>query len=211
MVCLCRTQFAGLETNLPTEYAELDAHVAAELVYRAKTTHVARVQPPPPAYGAPQYGQPPLQQMPPQSQAAGGNPNLANLISSLDGAGLQKLLGAMQQNPTGPNGPPQPTPQQIAQVPDLAALLANAPRQQPPLPPLPPQQQGFSYGGARPQPQPQQPPTQYGGMPPNPAYTHNPAPAPYMVHQQQSPPFHQQPSQQPSIQSIMEQLARGKR
>lgn len=62
---------------------------------------------------------------------AGANPNISNLITSLDGAGLQKLIGAIQQ-PQGPGAAPS------VLTPDLARLLGGAPahlhgQAQPPL------------------------------------------------------------------------------
>ena len=201
-------------TNVPAlEYDDLEARIAAELVIRAKAKSSApqpsaqsQYQIPPQAYGAPQYAQPPPQ-VPLQHQApapAGQQPNIANLITSLDGPALQKLLGAMQQSPKvaqAPqhNAPPQHIPQQqIPQTQDLAALLGNAARQQLPAQP-PPNQQGYPY-----QQQPMQRQSsqqyQYG--------------TPYQGQQQIMPSQHQQPQQgqheQQHVQNIMEQLAKWK-
>ena len=48
--------------------------------------------------------------------------NLGGLISSMDGAGLQKLLSSMQQQPTSQNPGVQPS----GLTPDLARLLGGA-------------------------------------------------------------------------------------
>lgn len=74
---------------------------------------------------------------------AAGQTNLANLITSLDGAGLQRLLGVLQQGspqtpqtpqtpqlPSQPQQHPQQAPNQISPLaalsPDLASLFAAA-------------------------------------------------------------------------------------
>lgn len=175
---------------------------------RAKATHVAP-QPtqhyPAPPYSTPQYGQPP-QQMPPQQQQQAGAPNLANLITSLDGPALQKLLGAMSQSPQTPQTPQQPQ-FQSQQQPDLTALLSGVTRQQ----------QSYSYG--TPQQQQQQPPPQqqqYNAQALNHAFANNPALASLLANTANrgvQPPLPQQqyqPGQQPQVQNIMEQLNRWK-
>jgi len=184
-------------------YEDLDAHVAADLVLKAKSTHMAPVPPQQfpsqqyqqPPYGAAHYGQPP-QQMPPQippqhPPQAGGtppNPNVQNLITALDGPGLQKLLGALNQNPQSPHNPQPPqayqglqhpqnpqypqhpqqsqAPQQPAQNQDLATLLSTVARQQPQQQ----QQQGYPNRGP-----PQQPYQQPGAQAPNTNLANNPA------------------------------------
>jgi len=202
--------------NEHVEYEELDANVAAELVVRAKGTHMAPQQNSGPSYPGPQYGQypqqGPLQHQPQQQAPPAGAPNIANLITSLDGAALQKLLGAMSQNPQTPQTTQHPyqqnhqphQPQQPQQQPDLAALLNSVNRQQPP-------QQGYPYGAQQP---PQQ--QQYNAQAVNQAFANNPtlasllgnaanrAPQPAMPQQQQ----HYQPSQQHNVQNLMDQLNR---
>jgi hypothetical protein len=91
----------------------------------------------------PAFGVPP---MPPMAMAQPGlptltnPPNLANLISSLDGPSLQSLLSALQQQQRAPVSQPvsanhspfaSPNPPPPA---DLATLLTNATR--PPPPPM---------------------------------------------------------------------------
>ena len=207
---------ASAVTNKSLEYEELDANIATELVVRAKSTHMAPPTNPISPYTAPQYNQyppqvPSQQQPPPQAQPT---PHIANLITSLDGPALQKLLGAMSQNPQTPQNPqnpyqqPQqgPQQQQQQQQPDLAALLANASRQQPP-------QQAYPYSA---QQQPQQ--QQYNAQAVNQAFANNPTLASLLggaVNRgaQQSVPQPQQQfqsGQQPNYQNIMEQLGRWK-
>lgn len=233
------------------EYDGLDANIAAELVIRSKSTHLAPALNhgsglqyiAPINYVVPQYGQgtphgQPPQNMPPQqTPAIGPNPNLANLITSMDGPALQKLLGAMAQNPQTPQSAPNIQAQQ--QVPDLATLLVNVNRQQqqqqqqhqqqqqqqlhhhlhhhqPPH-----HQQGYPYP-----PQQQlhhQNPNPYPPHAPNPSFpnngllgsgvNHRPPPPHQNMMNQQHP--HQHPQQQQAIQpghvqNIMEQLARWK-
>jgi hypothetical protein len=175
--------------------------------------------PPASAYGGSQYPQhaqsmpmPPQHLQQQQPQSGGAPPNLANLITSLDGPALQKLLGAMSQTPQIPSTPQNHQgPQQMGQQPDLSALLQRATPQQPP------QQAGYQYGAIPPQTQnayvPPSPaqnlsygsnsgfPSQgsnYGGRPPQ-GY---PAPPP--------PPQQQQQQQQQNVQEMLAQLARYK-
>ena len=209
------------ESNLGPEYDNLEAHIAAELVIRARSTQTAP-QPPAgqyataaPPYAAPQYGQvpqTPVQQQPPQ--AAAPPPNLANLITSLDGPALQKLLGAMAQNPQTPQ---QQTSQQAphqhqqplaptAGTPDLAALLGGIPRQQAP-----------SHQAYQQAQQALQQHNPYSALSSGPGFTGNPglaallggggnrAPSGALPPQQQGPQANQQ-----HVQSIMEQLAKWK-
>ncbi|KAL9055231.1 MAG: hypothetical protein Q9206_003216 [Seirophora lacunosa] len=219
---------AGVDNVRFEEYDELDAHIAAELVARAKATRLA---PPPvrqpitPSYGAPQYGrshqhQMPPQQMPPphimapqQPQQAAAAPNIANLITSLDGPALQKLLGAMQ-NPQSPHAPQPgqaPTPQQPPHMPDLSSMLGVSAQQQ--------AHQGYpQYPQGGPSQSQQQSP--YGASANEQPFANNPVLASLfanvgagrqstqqgVTHQQ-----HQgQPGQQQHVQNLMEQLARWK-
>lgn len=146
------------------EYQDLDPNVAAELVIRAKAQAVPQYQPapfpPPIQYGYGGLPQPPLPLPPqmPQIAAPPAQPNLSNLITSLDQTGLQKLLGAMQ--PQTPHHPQQPH-SATGMTPDLAKLLGNAGAPIAPPPSLPPHQQ---------QPQQQSHMTfgQNGGFPPPP-------------------------------------------
>ena len=205
-------------------------------------------QPPPaqqypnvlPSFGAaPAYGQPGPQMTPQQPTpqaaavaAAAGQPNLANLITSLDGPALQKLLSAMQHSPQGqaqsgpgPHAGPGPSPVSAQPsptgAPDLAALLGSVTKQTQQQRPGPPQQPGFPYAGT-PQQQPQIPTLQqpYGfGAPPPYAQQQQQQPTPqpgqppmgYPAQQPQQP--QQGTGQQPSpqqVQNIMAQLARWK-
>ncbi|KAL9011189.1 MAG: hypothetical protein Q9173_003946 [Seirophora scorigena] len=219
---------AGVDNVRFEEYNELDAHIAAELVARAKA---ARLAPPPvhqpitPSYGAPQYTrshhhQLPPQQMPPphimapqQPQQAAAAPNIANLITSLDGPALQKLLGAMQ-NPQSPHAPQPgqaPTPQQPPNMPDLSSVLGVSPQQQ--------AHQGYpQYPQGGPAQSQQQSP--YGAPANDQSFSNNPVLASLFATvgagrqptQQGIPPQqHQgQPGQQQHVQNLMEQLARWK-
>lgn len=211
------THHVQIVTNIVSEYDELDANIAAELVIRAKSTHLAPVPAPAhgpgpgsgsygvaPNYGGPQYGQNPQQALPQQPQSAGAQPNLANLITSMDGPALQKLLGAMAQTPQSAQTPQPQTPQQ---VPDLAALLGSVTRQLPP-------QQGYTYAGQQQQQQQQPQQNSYSALGSNPSFANNPAFSPLVgnrppeqsiLNQQQM-----QPGQQHHVQNIMEQLARYK-
>lgn len=211
----------GVDNIRFDEYAELDANIAAELVIRAKSTHLKPAPGPAPgpgpynpapAYGASQYAQTPQQHLPPQQpQSAGANPNLANLITNMDGPALQKLLGAMAQTPqtpqSAPNLPSQ-TPQQATQIPDLAALLGNVNRQ----PPLQ-QHQGYAYAQ-----QQQSQPNAYPPSTPNSSFASNAALSSLLGNAGNRPSQHSmlnqqqqmQPGQQHHVQNIMEQLARWK-
>lgn len=201
-------------TNEHVEYEELDANIAAELVVRAKSTHMAPQQNPGPPYPGPQYSQYPqqgsLQHQPQQQAPPAGAPDFAKLITSLDGSTLQKLLDAMGQNPQAPQTPQNPyqqsqQPQQPQQPPDLAALMNSVNRQQP-------AQQGYPYSAQQP---PQQ--QQYNAQAMNQAFTNNPnlasllgtaanrGPQPAMPQQQQQ---HFQPTQQHNVQNIIDQLGR---
>ena len=184
-----------------TEYDELEVRIAAELVIRAKTIQAAvpiaqsHYAGPPQPYAAPPYSQ---QHPPPPAAIPAAQPNIANLITSLDGPALQKLLGAMQQTPQTPQTPQQHMPQQSpAQNPDLSALLGNVGMQQPNQQQMH-AQQGYPYAQHQPQ---QQVPQQY------------PYGAQYQTsHQQTMVQQHQQaqPGQHQHVQNIMEQLAKWK-
>ncbi|KAI4186694.1 MAG: hypothetical protein L6R41_003310, partial [Letrouitia leprolyta] len=207
---------AGVDNVRFEEYNELDAHIAAELVIRAKA---ARLAPPPiqqpitPSYGAPQYPRPLQPVVPPQTQQPAGAPNIANLITSLDGPALQKLLGAMSQNPQSPHTP-QPgqasTPQQPPHIPDLSSILAN-PQQQ--------THQGYpQYPHGGPSQTSQQSP--YGVPTNGQGFANNPALASLLANVGGNRPPTQQGAalqqhqnqlgQQQHVQNIMEQLARWK-
>ena len=186
-------RFEGLYLVIPScitslraspEYAEA-LPTAAELVVRTKAKQASTL----PAPQAPftssqqqafaalqQYGIPiqQLQQIQPQQQQAipppqqQQQPNLANLISTLDGPALQKVLNAMQQSPQQQQqtGMPQPSPTTPQQQPDLQALLGQLAKQQAagaPHTPVTPQSAGFPTGGAGyPPPQHQQQATATG-------------------------------------------------
>ncbi|KAH6872623.1 hypothetical protein BKA58DRAFT_149387 [Alternaria rosae] len=107
------------------EYADLDPTTAGLLVNNAKQSQSRPVLPPSSSYGfaqtlPPHFAQPnnPFPSLP-TSQ-----PNISNLIASLDGASLSQLLGAMSGNNMPQNT--QPTPNQGLNA-DLARLLAQVP------------------------------------------------------------------------------------
>ncbi|KAF2023882.1 hypothetical protein EK21DRAFT_79959 [Setomelanomma holmii] len=106
------------------EYADLDPTTAALLVNAAKQNQSRQaqpVQPPAPAFGfnqnMPPFNHPPPNPFPP---APASQPNISNMITSLDAASLSKLLGAMSGN-AAPSTP-QPAPTLNA---DIARLLAQ--------------------------------------------------------------------------------------
>ncbi|KAK3168063.1 hypothetical protein OEA41_004509 [Lepraria neglecta] len=191
---------AGIDNVHFDDYADLDASVAAEVVVRAKSTHIApppapmpTQYPPNPAYGQPQYPQQPPH-MPPQPnqqpQPGGAPSNLSNLITSLDGQALQKLLGVMSQTPQTPTTPqqfphPHAPPPQRGPSQDLASLLHSVAGQQ-----QQPAQQGYQYG--------QQPQNTYTASAPNPGFPSN----------QGVPPLYPQPAGQQSVQDMLAQLAK---
>ncbi|KAL8810166.1 MAG: hypothetical protein Q9223_000327 [Gallowayella weberi] len=201
------SEFAEILIIFLPEYNEVDAHIAAELVVRAKAS---RLGPPAvsPSYGIPPYGrppQPPLQSPIPPQQAP-QPPNIANLITSLDGPALQKLLGAMAQTQPSPQTPQQPP----SQFPDFSSVLGgNHQHQQ--------VQQGYPQ---YPQQSRQQQPDPYTPNPNAPPFGNNPALTSLLANvganrphlqQQGMPPMPQdQPGQQQHVQNIMEQLARWK-
>ncbi|KZF21919.1 hypothetical protein L228DRAFT_162961 [Xylona heveae TC161] len=208
------------------EYDNLDPHICAELVVRAKQTHGApplQTAPygvPAPAFSTPPYSQtlpPPVAAaVPPAIQPvtaaphAAGTPNLANLITSLDGPTLQKLLGVIQNSPQTPQQPPMtpipapPTPASATSMTtDLASLLSGAARQAPAPQPV-----------AAPPPQPPQV-NPYAALATNPALASlltGAAANAQAASQQQSPILQQPQMQQPTnqVQSIMEQLTKWK-
>ena len=107
----------------PLEYADLDPTTAGLLVNNAKQTQSQPVQPPAPSFGFNQnlpFAQPPTNFPPAQAS----QPNISNLIASLDGASLSQLLGAMSGNSMPQNPQPAPNPAFNA---DLARLLAQVP------------------------------------------------------------------------------------
>jgi len=157
------------------EYPPIPPNAAVELVLRARTTHQL-----PPAqygngqasYGLPpaQYGLPPLQQQsaPSLQSLSVTDPNIQNILSSLGGNDLQRVLGALQHhNPSAIPPQHQPQAQQAAQLlpsgisPDLARILGNANMNA--GAPAPPQQQQYGYAHQQQQQQQQhqhqQPPT----------------------------------------------------
>jgi len=129
----------------PLEYPELEPNMAAEIVFHAQPQ---RGGPPVPFTSATPFGIPPLPppvQMPqPPLPPLSNQPNVANVMPSLDGSALQSILSALQQRPAvpaiqPPAFPPPNTPQAPA---DLASILNNATR--PPVTaapsqPMPPQ------------------------------------------------------------------------
>ncbi|KAL8998468.1 MAG: hypothetical protein Q9169_002505 [Polycauliona sp. 2 TL-2023] len=209
---------AGADNVRYEEYNELDAHIAAELVVRAQASRLA-----PPAiqqpmnnssYGAPQYRPPPpIPQQPMPQQQPQPPPNIANLITSLDGPALQKLLGVMAQNPQSPQTPQQgQPPPQFSNLPSF--LGGNPPQQQAP--------QGypqFPQGGSL-QQNHQLPPSPYGPVPNGQPFANNATLASLLANvganrqpaqQQGMPPMHQgQPESQHHVQNIMDQLSRWK-
>ena len=189
------------------EYEDLQANVAAELVVRAKSTHLAPTPAPTqyvndPTYGAPQYPQQTQPVHAPHAIPGGAQANLANLITSLDGPSLQHLLGAMAQNPQTPTNPrPNLLPVQSGQSQGLASLLSNITSQQP-------LQNGYQYPKGS-----QQQQTAYSSpvssttltnIPSLSSLLHNPhsRPSPQGIQTQQ------QQSGQQNVKEIMAQLAK---
>ena len=185
---LCCLQYAKI-----TDYDNLDANTAAELVVRAKAKEAAAVPQITPQYSATpswappqQYGTAALQ------QALAQQPNIANLISSLDGPGLQNLLSAMQQ--PGANSAPQP---QASTQADIQALLGNLGRQ--------PASQVMS---------PQAAPVGYGTFPPSQGLSQQPNYGSYSQGQPQQPAQYNQQypnvSSTPNVQGVLDRLGRWK-
>ncbi|THC96786.1 hypothetical protein EYZ11_003751 [Aspergillus tanneri] len=121
------------------EYPDVEPSIAAEIVFHAQSMQRGAPPtpfPPNPAFGVPSI--PPASIPPPSLPALSNAPNIANMITSLDGPTLQSLLSALQQRP-----PAVPTTQQSfssANTPqataDLASLLSAATRH--PVPPANP-------------------------------------------------------------------------
>ncbi|RMZ70579.1 rna-binding [Pyrenophora seminiperda CCB06] len=107
------------------EYADLDPTTAGLLVNNAKQSQSRPVLPPSSSYA---FGQnlPPHFSQPsnPFPALTTSQPNISNLIASLDGASLSQLLGAMSGNNMPQNAQAQPNPGLNA---DLARLLAQVP------------------------------------------------------------------------------------
>lgn len=136
-----------------SDYPEVEPNIAAEVMFHQAQ---AMQRGPIPASFAPNmaFGVPQIQPMPmpmpmpqapmpqPSMPALSNPPNIANLISSLDGPSLQSLLSALQR--PGPQSQPGSAAQSPFSSPnppshaDLASLLSNASR--PPPIPQPPQQ-----------------------------------------------------------------------
>ncbi|KAL9625609.1 MAG: hypothetical protein Q9160_000322 [Pyrenula sp. 1 TL-2023] len=155
---------SGVENVNFNEYEGLEISVAADIVIHSKQSQVQRA--PPSAqytgsqtaqYGASaQYTPSSVPSYSAQPVTGAGQPNIANMISNLDGASLQKLLGSLQQ----PQGQQQILAAQQTPVstpsnpnaPDLASLLSNVARQQHQNPVAPPPSQplnrgnGYGYG-----------------------------------------------------------------
>ncbi|KAL4884645.1 hypothetical protein BJY04DRAFT_233005 [Aspergillus karnatakaensis] len=130
---------AGADNIRSNEYPDLEPNVAAEIVFQAQSLQRnAPVPFAPTAFGVPAL---PTATLPHPAPALPSPPNFANAISHLDGAGLQSLLAALQQQqrPAVPAAqPPFPAPTNSHPTPDLASLLSAATR--PPVPLHPPQQ-----------------------------------------------------------------------
>jgi hypothetical protein len=103
------------------EYADLDPTTAALLVNNAKQSQSQPVQAPTPSFGfnrnMPPFSQPATNAF---SSAQASQPNISNIITSLDSASLSQLLGAMSGN----NVPQNPQPPQTFNA-DIARLLAQ--------------------------------------------------------------------------------------
>ncbi|KAF2129883.1 hypothetical protein P153DRAFT_339139 [Dothidotthia symphoricarpi CBS 119687] len=124
------------------EYADLDLTTVSMLVNQAKQSQSQPVQPPAPTYGYNQYSQPPPAMFPPAAQP---QPNLTNVLASLNPNALAQLLGAMSSQTTPIQTPqPAPAPAPSGLNVDIARLLAQVsqpPAQHPVQPLQPPQQQ----------------------------------------------------------------------
>ncbi|KAI5922943.1 hypothetical protein F4810DRAFT_230096 [Camillea tinctor] len=130
------------------QYQDLDPHVAAQLVVRAKSQ--AQLQSP---YGNGHF--PPVQQYPPAPQQPYMPPSYANqpyanpatgpgsAAGSLDSVTLQKILGSLQGQPGARQVPGQPMPPTGGPPVDMNAILAG-------------------FGGAGHNPQAGPPPPQHG-------------------------------------------------
>ncbi|KAJ5989388.1 hypothetical protein N7481_004598 [Penicillium waksmanii] len=119
-----------------SDYPEVDPNIAADVMFHQAQAMQRGPVPasfaPNPAFGVPQMQSMPMPMPMPQPMPQPGlptlsnPPNIANLISSLDGPSLQSLLSALQR--PGPQSQPG----------SAAHLLTNASR--PPPAPQPPQQ-----------------------------------------------------------------------
>ncbi|KAL4779007.1 hypothetical protein BJX76DRAFT_365673 [Aspergillus varians] len=131
---------SGKDNVRSNEYPDLELSIAADIVFQARS--LQRNVPSVPLT-SPTYGLPPLSSAPlphPVIPTLPNQPHLANAISHLDGAGLQSLLAALQQQrapAVQPAQQPFPTTNPHP-APDLASLLSAATRQ--PVPLNPPQQ-----------------------------------------------------------------------
>ncbi|PWY87898.1 hypothetical protein BO94DRAFT_534899 [Aspergillus sclerotioniger CBS 115572] len=142
----------GPDNFRSNEYPDVEPSIAAEIVFHAQSMQrgapPAPFPPNPAAFGVPPLpvpaaSVPPVPQVPQVPQAPlpmANQPNIANLITSLDGPTLQSLLGVLQQRPPAIPSAPQPFP--AASTPhgaaDLASLLNAATR--PPVAANPQQQ-----------------------------------------------------------------------
>ena len=119
---------------LYAEYPEAEPNIAAEIVFHAQAVQrgappVSNPFPANPAFALPTLPTAPIPQAPLPTLS---NPNVANMISSLDGPTLQSLLSALQQRPqlhvpaAQPSFPAANVPPTVA---DLASLLSNVARQ----------------------------------------------------------------------------------
>ncbi|BCS22586.1 putative RNA-binding protein (Nab3) [Aspergillus puulaauensis] len=139
-------QSLGVDNIRSNEYPDLEPNVAADIVFQAQSMqrNIPGVPITSPPFGVPALPTAPLPH--PVGPSLPTQPNFANAISHLDGAGLQSLLAALQpqRSPVVPTAqqPFQPTNPQP--TPDLASLLSVATRQSVPVnpqqQPLPQQQ-----------------------------------------------------------------------
>ncbi|OAL46241.1 hypothetical protein IQ07DRAFT_518362 [Pyrenochaeta sp. DS3sAY3a] len=108
------------------EYADLDPATAGALVNNAKQSQSQPVQPPAQSYGFPTQSLPPFSQpvTNPFPPAPASQPNVSNLITSLDPASLSQLLSAMSGSNLPQNPQPAPNPAFNA---ELARLFAQVP------------------------------------------------------------------------------------
>ncbi|OOF96641.1 hypothetical protein ASPCADRAFT_206825 [Aspergillus carbonarius ITEM 5010] len=139
----------GPDNFRSNEYPDVEPSIAAEIVFHAQSMQrgapPAPFTPNPAAFGVPPLpvpaaSVPPVPTVPQAPLPMANQPNIANLITSLDGPTLQSLLGVLQQRPPAVPTAPQPFP--AASTPhgaaDLASLLNAATR--PPVAANPQQQ-----------------------------------------------------------------------
>ncbi|KAK2763787.1 hypothetical protein FQN54_009404 [Arachnomyces sp. PD_36] len=178
------------------EYSELELKVAADVVIHAQniqrgpSSNLYQNQ----TFAGPQL--PPQQPQQPVMPSFSGPGNVSNLIATLDGPGLQSLLGALQQTPATLQAIQQRYPPSNGNPVDLASLLGNLSRQSNPQP--------ITQG-----------PLSFGPMP-NPSFgqdsnllsmlTKGMGQQPNNQPQQQQQ--HQQPHSNSQVQNIMDQLAK---